>query len=40
MMGAPVDPSQERAVSGRWSGLEGWGDLDVVRRGKRHGHQK
>lgn len=38
MMGAPMDRSQERAVSGRWSSLEGWVDLDIGRRGERHGH--
>lgn len=38
MLGAPVDLSQERAVSGRWSSLEGWVDLDIGGRGERHGH--
>lgn len=33
MMGAPMDLSQERVVSGRWSSLEGWVDLDKGRRG-------
>lgn len=29
MMGTPRDLSQERSVSGRWSSLERWVDLDI-----------
>lgn len=37
-MGASVNRSQERAVSGKWSSLEGWVDLDIGRRRERHEH--